>query len=105
MTLNNRCRYVITGTIGDKGKQQPKLEFTRKLIPQKKVGTRTYFNHRFRYNMIFFMVKSKTFRTRFRYNLFLNIPLNKQPFLKMQFYINYIHNEFFINGEKNIGDG
>ena len=54
-------------------------------------------NHRFRYEQRF--VDNQDFRTRFRYALFINIPLSDKKFSPGAFYIP-IYNEIFINGEK-----
>jgi hypothetical protein len=54
-------------------------------------------NHRFRYEQRF--VDNQDVRTRFRYALFINIPLTSKKFTKGGFYIP-IYNEVFINGEK-----
>ncbi|WKV13267.1 DUF2490 domain-containing protein [Marivirga harenae] len=54
-------------------------------------------NHRFRYEQRF--VEGQDFRTRFRYALFINIPLTSKKFAPGGFYIP-IYNEVFINGEK-----
>ncbi|MCB0398735.1 MAG: DUF2490 domain-containing protein, partial [Winogradskyella sp.] len=44
------------------------------------------------------------FRTRYRYNLFLNVPLNSKELSPKAYYI-ALYNELFINGEQGIGDG
>ena len=44
------------------------------LLPQK-IGERVYLRHRFRYEQRW--VDGQDFRTRFRYGLFMNIPLNR----------------------------
>ena len=59
-------------------------------------------NHRFRYEQRF--VEEQDFRTRYRYNLFLNIPLSGEGIVKNTFYLAF-YNELFINGERSIGDG
>jgi hypothetical protein len=64
-----------------------------------KFGNRFYTNHRFRYEQRF--VESQDFRTRYRYNLFLNIPLNDTKFLQGTLYL-ALYNELFINGEREI---
>jgi hypothetical protein len=69
------------------------------LLPLK-VGKRLYFNNRFRYEQRF--VENQDFRTRFRYNLFLNIPINKTTLSKNAVYI-ALYNEISLM-EKNIGN-
>jgi len=71
------------------------------LIPQK-VGNRMYLTHRFRYEQRF--VEDQDFRTRYRYNLFLNVPLNKKELAPKAIYA-VLYNEIFINGGTDIGDG
>lgn len=66
-----------------------------------KFGNRVYTNHRFRYEQRF--VESQDFRTRYRYNLFLNIALNRTELSKGTVYL-ALYNEVFINGQRSIGD-
>jgi len=70
------------------------------LFPQK-LGERFYLLHRFRYEQRF--VQNQDLRTRYRYNLFINVPLNQKEFSKNAIYL-ALYNELFINGEKEIGD-
>lgn len=67
-----------------------------------KFGNRFYTNHRFRYEQRF--VENQDLRTRYRYNLFLNIPLNKSSMESKTLYI-ALYNELFINGQRNVGSG
>lgn len=60
-----------------------------------------HLTHRFRYEQRW--VEDQNFRTRFRYNLFINIPLNQRRLEKGALYI-ALYNEFFINGEFDIGN-
>lgn len=71
------------------------------LLPHK-IGNRVYLKHRFRFEQRF--VESQNFRLRLRYNLFVNIPLNKPEMKKGVFYI-ALYNELFINTSKEIGNG
>jgi hypothetical protein len=70
------------------------------LIPQK-VGNRFYLTHRMRYEQRW--VQNQDFRTRYRYNLFLNVPLNATELKKGTVYA-ALYNEIFINGQRNIGN-
>ena len=70
------------------------------LIPQK-LGSRFYLTHRFRYEQRF--VDGQDFRTRYRYNVFLNVPLNKKELKPKAIYL-ALYNELFVNGQKEIGD-
>ena len=70
-------------------------------LPQK-VGSRVYLRHRFRYEQRW--VDNQDFRTRFRYALFMNIPINREDLRQGAWYLSF-YNEIFINGERDIGDG
>lgn len=58
--------------------------------------------HRFRYEQRW--VENQDFRTRFRYNLFINIPFTGTSLVKGTPYF-ALYNEIFINGEREIADG
>jgi len=70
------------------------------LFPQK-LGNRLYLTHRFRYEQRF--VEDQKFRTRYRYNLFINIPLTNKALEAKTLYV-ALYNELFINGQEDIGD-
>lgn len=59
---------------------------------------RLLLTHRFRYEQRW--VENQDFRTRYRYNLFVNIPINKSTLIKKAYYLS-LYNELFINGERN----
>lgn len=61
---------------------------------------RVLLTHRFRYEQRW--VESQDFRSRFRYNIFMNIPLNNKTLIKNTVYTAF-YNEIFLNGERNIG--
>lgn len=61
-----------------------------------------HFSHRFRYEQRF--VEGQDYRTRYRYNIFLNIPLNSCDIEEDTIYV-ALYNEIFLNGEKDIGSG
>ena len=71
------------------------------LLPHR-VGERLYLRHRFRFEQRW--VDNQDFRTRFRYALFADIPLNSASVGEGTFYLS-LYNELFINGEQDIGDG
>jgi len=94
--------YIGTGTFGDSNENVSENRiYQEALIPQKVAG-RFLFTHRFRYEQRF--VNGQDFRTRFRYNVFLNVLLNKPVMEKGAIYL-ALYNEIFINGEDEIGDG
>lgn len=59
--------------------------------------SRFFFRHRFRYEQRF--VEGRDFNTRYRYCLFLDIPVNKPTMVKNAAYI-ALYNEIFIHGKK-----
>ncbi|WP_400079164.1 DUF2490 domain-containing protein [Winogradskyella sp. R77965] len=93
---------VTTGQYGESDDTSAESRiYQEALIPQK-LGNRFYLTHRFRYEQRF--VEDQDFRTRYRYNLFLNIPLNKKELASKAVYA-ALYNELFINGGTDIGDG
>ncbi|WP_299666126.1 DUF2490 domain-containing protein [uncultured Polaribacter sp.] len=70
------------------------------LIPQK-IGGRFLITHRFRFEQRF--VENQDFRTRYRYNLFVNIPFNSKDLSPKTVY-GAFYNELFMNGERTIGE-
>ena len=63
---------------------------------------RLLLTHRFRYEQRW--VEDQDFRTRYRYNLFVNVPFNNTTLVKNTYYL-ALYNELFINGEREIGNG
>lgn len=62
---------------------------------------RVYITHRFRYEQRW--VENQNLRTRYRYNLFINVPVNKKTIEKNAIYVAF-SNELFLNGEREIQD-
>lgn len=71
------------------------------LFPQK-IGGRFFLTHRLRYEQRW--VEGQDFRTRYRYNLFVNVPLNRNELGRQTLYL-ALYNELFINGQDQIGQG
>lgn len=93
---------ITTGTYGDDNSTTSESRiYQEALIPQR-IGNRFYLTHRFRYEQRF--VDDQDFRTRFRYNLFVNVALNKPEMTKGTVYL-ALYNELFMNAQRNIGDG
>lgn len=94
--------FICSGEFG--ASDQTSLEhriYQEALLPQK-VGARVYLTHRFRYEQRW--VENQDFRTRYRYTLFMNLPLNGRE-LKQGIVYLALYNEIFINGQTDIGDG
>lgn len=93
---------VTTGAYGDQNKTSRESRIYQEALFPVKIGDRFYLNHRIRYEQRF--VENHDFRTRYRYNLFLNVALNSKEMKKNTLYL-ALYNEIFINGERNIGNG
>lgn len=93
--------HISTGKYGS----DPTVSFESRVYQEAlypvKFGNRIYTNHRFRYEQRF--VDGQNFRTRYRYNFFLNVALNKKEMEKGTLYL-ALYNELFVNGQRNIGD-
>ena len=95
--------YILTGANGiDNTATSDESRIYQEAIFPSKIGQRFYFNHRFRFEQRF--VENQDFRTRVRYNMFLNIPLNQLTLNKKTIYLAF-YNEIFINGQKDVGNG
>lgn len=92
---------ITTGQLGESNETVNENRIYQEALLPQKVGERIYLTHRFRYEQRF--VDDQDFRTRYRYNLFMNIPLNKKTLTKNAIYAAF-YNELFINGERNIGN-
>ncbi len=93
---------ITTGQYGDSDETVSESRiYQEALIPQK-VGNRFFLTHRFRYEQRW--VENQDTRTRFRYNIFVNVALNQDNLAKGAVYLAF-YNELFINGQRSIGDG
>ncbi|WP_299227937.1 DUF2490 domain-containing protein [uncultured Psychroserpens sp.] len=93
---------ITTGEFGDGDDTSGENRIYQEALFPQKLGHRVYLTHRFRYEQRF--VEDQDFRTRYRYNLFMNIPINKPALDKGAVYAAF-YNELFINGQEDIGDG
>jgi len=93
--------HITTGTYGNDGSTTLESRIYQEALYPVKFGERIFTNHRFRYEQRF--VEGQDFRTRYRYNLFLNIPINQKKMYKNTLYL-ALYNELFMNGERNIGN-
>lgn len=91
---------ITTGVIGESDVTSNENRIYQEALLPQKIGNRMFVSHRFRYEQRF--VENQDFRTRFRYNLFINIPINKKDLSKNAIYTAF-YNELFINGERVIG--
>ncbi|WP_435412674.1 DUF2490 domain-containing protein [Psychroserpens mesophilus] len=93
---------ITTGEFGDGNATSVESRIYQEVLMPQQLGKRIYLTHRFRYEQRF--VEDQDFRTRYRYNLFLNVPFNNSALEKGALYA-ALYNELFVNGQKDIGDG
>ena len=91
---------ITTGVEGESTRTVVESRIYQEALLPQRFG-RFFLTHRFRYEQRFV---NDDFRTRYRYNLFLNVPLNKSEIVKNTVYL-ALYDELFINGERNIGNG
>lgn len=91
---------ITTGVFGDSNETSGENRIYQEALMPQKILSRVFLTHRFRYEQRF--VETQDFRTRYRYNLFINVPLNKKTLEEKALYAAF-YNELFINGEENIG--
>ncbi len=94
--------HITSGAFGESDATSAEQRVYQEALLPQKIGSRIYLTHRFRYEQRW--VENQDFRTRYRYNLFLNLPLNQQDLSKNAIYL-ALYNELFINGEREIGNG
>jgi hypothetical protein len=94
--------HITTGRFGSERSTTSESRIYQEALFPVRFGNRFYTNHRFRYEQRF--VENQDFRTRYRYNLFLNIPLNKPAMEGKTIYLAF-YDEIFINGQSDIGEG
>ena len=93
---------ITTGAYGEDNSTTGESRIYQEALFPVQFGQRFYTNHRFRYEQRF--VESQEFRTRYRYNLMLNIALSKAEMTDHTIYL-ALYNELFINGQRDIGNG
>ena len=94
--------HITTGQFGDSDETTAESRIYQEALYSQKLGSRVYLTHRPRFEQR--MVDDQDFRTRYRYNLFMNVALNKAEMEKGTLYL-ALYNEIFINGQRNIGEG
>ncbi len=93
---------ITSGAYGGSSRTTSENRIYQEALLPHKIGERVYLTHRFRYEQRY--LDNQDFRTRWRYNLFLTIPLNQTTLEKGAIYFS-AYNEIFINGERDIGNG
>lgn len=93
--------HITSGVYGDSNDTSSESRIYQEALLPHRLSDRFHFTHRFRYEQRW--VENQDLRTRFRYNLFLNIPLNQTTLNRDVIYL-ALYNEIFINGERDIGN-
>lgn len=93
---------ITTGAFGEDNATIVEHRIYQEALFPQKIGSRFLLTHRIRSEQRW--VEDQDFRTRYRYNLFLNIPFNDTSLGKGVIYA-ALYNEIFINGQTDIGDG
>ncbi|MEM1190527.1 MAG: DUF2490 domain-containing protein [Pseudomonadota bacterium] len=99
--LSGGFAYITARPFGDGGMDTDENRFYQEALIPQKVG-RVALTHRIRTEQRW--VDRQDFRTRYRYALFANIPLNRDEFRPGTSYLAF-YNELFINGERDTGRG
>lgn len=92
---------ITTGDFGDSDATFNENRLYQEALFSQKLGNRFLITHRFRYEQRF--VDNQDFRTRYRYNLFINIPFNSKELSPKTIYAAF-YNELFVNGEQSVGN-
>ncbi len=93
---------ITSGKYGDDNTTSGEHRIYQEMLFPSKIGNRFHFNHRVRFEQRF--VDNQNFRTRYRYNLFLNVPLNNSDLIANTLYL-AMYDEIFLNGQRDIGNG
>jgi len=93
---------ITTGAFGDSDATTGESRIYQEALLPHKLSKRIQLTHRFRYEQRW--VDDQDFRTRYRYNLFVNVLLNSDEMAKKTVYL-ALYNELFINGQRDIGNG
>lgn len=93
---------ITTGVFGESSSTTMEHRIYQEALFPQKIGSRFLLTHRVRSEQRW--VEGQDFRTRFRYNLFLNVPFNDTKLDKGVIYA-ALYNEIFINGQTGIGEG
>ena len=86
---------ITTGAFGEDNSTINESRIYQEALFPTKIGERFYLNHRLRYEQRF--VEEQSLRTRYRYNLFVNIALNQKEMKEKTIYL-ALYDEIFING-------
>ena len=107
-TLNKVATFTLgygnitTGTFGSSNSTSNESRVYQEALIRHALGERLRFRHRFRLEQRW--VEDQDFRTRFRYAIFADLPLNNKTITPGTWYL-AAYNEIFVNLESDIGNG
>jgi hypothetical protein len=93
---------ITTGEFGESDATVNENRIYQEALFGQTLGSRFLITHRMRFEQRW--NEGQDLRTRYRYMLFVNIPLNATELARKTVYI-ALYNELFINGERSIGGG
>jgi hypothetical protein len=93
---------ITSGEFGPGDETSHENRIYQEALIRQQVGPRIHLRHRLRYEQRW--VQEQDFRTRVRYGLFLDVPLNRPQMGKGTLYLS-LYDEIFLNLEQNIGGG
>ena len=88
--------FISTGEFGEGTATSAESRIYQEALIPNKIGERFYLKHRYRLEQRF--AENVDFRIRFRYNLFLTVPLNQTDLSEGAIYL-ALYNELFVNGQ------
>jgi hypothetical protein len=94
--------HITTGEFGDADGTSAERRLYQEALVRQSLGDVLMLRHRYRVEQRW--VDDQDFRTRFRYALFVDVPLNGRGTGEGALYL-ALYDEVFINGELSIGDG
>lgn len=93
---------ITTGAFGSSNSTSNESRVYQEALLKHGLGERLRFRHRFRLEQRW--VEDQDFRTRFRYAIFADLPLNNKTIIPGTWYL-AAYNEIFVNLESDIGNG
>ena len=94
--------HITSGAFGESDDTSAEARIYQEALLRQSLGSFAFLRHRYRFEQRW--VDDQDFRTRFRYALFVDVPLNGRGTGRSAVYL-ALYDEVFINGELSIGEG
>ena len=101
LLLTAGAAHITSGAFGDSDETSAERRVYQEALLRQGLGSFASFRHRYRFEQRW--VDGQDFRTRFRYALFVDVPLNGRGTGDSAIYL-ALYDEVFINGELTIGE-